>query len=85
MDSYDTVKHSGAYDGDSSVHVLLVTFKRLGYVRRVKNSRDHYLSLKNYALWQRMAELLSGSNLALPRMQRLAGRDQPERAPCGIG
>jgi len=56
----------------SSVHVLLVTLERLGYVRRAENSRDYCLGLKTYALGQRMAKLLSVSDLALPHMQRLA-------------
>jgi DNA-binding IclR family transcriptional regulator len=56
----------------SSAHVLMVTLERLGYVRRAANGRDFSLGLKTYALGQRMAKMLSVSDLALPHMQRLA-------------
>ena len=56
----------------SSAHVLMVTLERLGYIRRAANGRDFCLGLKTYALGQRMAKMLSVSDLALPYMQRLA-------------
>lgn len=56
----------------SSAHVLMVTLERLGYIRRAANSRDFRLGLKTYALGQRMAKMLSISDLALPHMQLLA-------------
>ena len=56
----------------SSAHVLMVTLERIGYIRRAANGRDYCLGLKTYALGQRMAKMLSISDLALPPMQRLA-------------
>jgi DNA-binding IclR family transcriptional regulator len=56
----------------SSVHVLMVTLERLGYIRRAANGRDFCLALKTYALGQRMAKMVSVSDIALPHMERLA-------------
>jgi DNA-binding IclR family transcriptional regulator len=56
----------------SSAHVLLITLERLGYVRRAENGRDFRLSLKTYALGQRMVRALSLADVALPPMQALA-------------
>lgn len=56
----------------SSAHVAVLTLERLGYVRRAPNGRDFLLSLKAYALGQRMVRSLSLSQYALPHMQELA-------------
>jgi DNA-binding IclR family transcriptional regulator len=56
----------------SSVHVLMVTLERLGYIRRAVNGRDFCLALKTYALGQRMAKMVSVSDIALPHMERFA-------------
>ncbi len=56
----------------SSVHVLMVTLERLGYIRRVPNGRGYCVGLKTYALGQRMVKMLSVSELALPPMQQLS-------------
>lgn len=56
----------------SSVHVLMVTLERLGYIRRASNGRDFCLALKTYALGQKMAKMVSVSDVALPHMQALA-------------
>jgi DNA-binding IclR family transcriptional regulator len=56
----------------SSVHVLMVTLERLGYIQRATNGRDFCLSLKTYALGHRLAKMVSISEIALPHMQKLS-------------
>lgn len=56
----------------SSVHVLIVTLERLGYIERTGNGRDFRLALKTYALGQKMAKMISVSEVALPHMKSLA-------------
>jgi DNA-binding IclR family transcriptional regulator len=55
----------------SSVHVLMVTLERLGYIRRAPNGRDFCLALKTYALGQKMARMVSVGEIALPHMEQL--------------
>ena len=56
----------------SSAHVLMVTLARLGYVQYAPNGRDFCLALKTYALGQKMARMISVSEIALPHMRALA-------------
>ncbi|MEO8370500.1 MAG: IclR family transcriptional regulator [Candidatus Solibacter sp.] len=55
----------------SSVHVLMLSLERLGYIRRASNGRDFCLGLKVYALGQRMAKTITVAEIALPYMQAL--------------
>jgi DNA-binding IclR family transcriptional regulator len=56
----------------SSVHVLMVTLERLGYIQYAANSRDFCLALRTYGLGQKLAGMMSVSQMAAPHMQAIA-------------
>jgi len=58
----------------SSAHVIIRTLERLGYVRKTVGDRNYSLGLKAYALGHRLIRAMSLSEVALPHMQRLAGK-----------
>lgn len=55
----------------SSVHVIMVTLERLGYVQKRANSLNYGLGLRAYGLGMSMVKNLSISDVAVPYMRVL--------------